>query len=74
MRQLRILVKTSASAPRVENSTEYDYLVSVKEPPIDGKANQAIIKLISEYINIPKSLISIKSGASSKIKTIIVND
>jgi uncharacterized protein YggU (UPF0235/DUF167 family) len=74
MRQLRILVKTSASVPRVENSTEYDYLVSVKEPPIDGKANQAIIKLISEYLNIPKSLISIKSGASSKIKTIIIND
>jgi len=44
------------------------FIISVKEPPVSGKANKAIIKLLSEYFNTPASQITLLSGASSKNK------
>jgi len=43
--------------------------VWVHEPPVEGKANRAIIELLSEELEVSKSLISIKSGSASKQKT-----
>ena len=43
--------------------------VWVHEPPVAGKANRAIIELLSEELEVSKSLISIKSGSASKQKT-----
>ncbi len=43
--------------------------VWVHEPPVEGKANRAIIELLSEELEVSKSLINIKSGSASKQKT-----
>lgn len=45
----------------------------VTASPVDGKANQALIKLLADYYDIPKSMFQIKSGWSSRSKVIIVN-
>lgn len=58
----------------LEVSNEPDvYKVSVKEPPIDGKANKAIIKKVAEYFNIAPSCVNITSGLTSKTKTIEIH-
>jgi uncharacterized protein len=44
------------------------YVVYVKEPPIQGRANRAIIKTIAEYFNISPTLVVLVSGMSSKNK------
>jgi uncharacterized protein YggU (UPF0235/DUF167 family) len=44
------------------------YKVSVKEAPIDGKANEAIIKALAEYFATAKTNISLISGQTSKQK------
>ena len=44
------------------------YKVSVTEPPVDGRANRAIILALSNYFNPPKSSILLKSGETSKQK------
>lgn len=54
--------KAPAMCPRNSGSL----LVHVKDPPIDGKANQAVIKLLSDYFEIPKS--RIKNYPRNKIK------
>jgi len=46
--------------------------VSVTAPPEDGKANAALIKLLAKSWRIPKSSISIASGATSQRKTVLV--
>jgi uncharacterized protein len=46
--------------------------VRVNAPPIDGRANTALIELLSETLDIPKSCLSIKRGAASKNKVIAV--
>ena len=44
------------------------YKVSVKEAPVDGKANEAIIKALAEYFDVAKSNVTLVSGQSSKQK------
>lgn len=38
------------------------YFVSVKEPPIDGRANQALVKVVAEYFKVAPSCVRITSG------------
>ena len=49
------------------------YKVSVKEAPVDGKANEAIIKTLAGYFDISKSSIKLISGQSSKQKIFEIN-
>lgn len=46
--------------------------VSLTAPPEDGKANAALIKLLAKAWGVPKSSISIASGAASRRKTVLV--
>ncbi|MFN6222240.1 MAG: DUF167 domain-containing protein, partial [Dolichospermum sp.] len=42
-------------------------------PPIDGKANEELIKLLAKKFDVPKSSITIKSGVTSRNKLIIID-
>jgi uncharacterized protein YggU (UPF0235/DUF167 family) len=44
------------------------YKVSVKEAPVAGKANEAIIRALAEYFNTSISRITLVSGQTSKQK------
>lgn len=44
------------------------YKVSVKEMPVNGKANEAIIKALAEYFETAPSRVELISGGSSKQK------
>ena len=66
-----IKVKPNSSQEKIEK-TENGYLVYVKEPPVENKANQAVLKVLADYFKIPKCQISILSGLKSKQKVIEV--
>ncbi len=68
--KLYIQVKPNAKANRVEKQDESHFKVQVKSPPTDGKANQAVIHLLSEYFNVPKSFFSLLRGGAAKNKII----
>lgn len=67
---MRIFVKAkpSAKAESVEKIDDQNFMVAVKEPPIDDKANRAITKTLAGYFNIPPSRIRLVSGYSSRQK------
>ena len=44
------------------------YKVSVKEPPVHGEANDAIIRALAEYFKVSKFRVSLMSGPTSKQK------
>ena len=71
---MRIVVhaKPGARIEKVEKVDESSFVVSVKAPPVQGKANEAIIALLSEYFHIPKVGIRIINGFASRRKTIEV--
>ena len=42
--------------------------IRLTTPPVDGKANQALIKLLSKSLNIPRSRIELIQGETSRSK------
>jgi hypothetical protein len=48
------------------------YRIWVKEPAVDGKANEAVIRALAEHLKIPTSRVKIKSGHTSRQKVIEV--
>ena len=44
----------------------------VTAPAIEGKANKAIIRLVSDALHVPVSSVSIQSGSSSSQKRVLV--
>jgi len=63
-----VTVKTNARENKVERIDANHFKVSTIELPIKSRANLAIIDLLSDFFNIPKSKIQISSGFSSKQK------
>ncbi len=46
--------------------------VAVTQPPVEGKANKALIKLLAKSWGLPKTAISVKSGARDRRKTLFI--
>jgi len=44
--------------------------IKLTAAPVDGKANEALIALLSDYFQTPKSKIKIVAGATSKNKVV----
>ncbi len=45
----------------------------VSAPALEGKANRAVIALVSAYLDVPSSSVSIRSGAISSQKRVLVS-
>ena len=69
--QYRIFVKPGANKDEVIK-TDTVLIVKTHKKAHDGEANTAVMELLSEYFSVPKTRISIKSGATSRYKTIEV--
>ncbi len=46
------------------------FLVRVKEPAKEGRANRAVIKLLADYFGVPQRQIAISSGFGGRNKVI----
>lgn len=68
--KISVKVKTGSKKESVTQMDGSNYLVCVKAQPVEGKANEAIIKILSDYFNVPKSRIKILIGEHSKNKII----
>jgi uncharacterized protein (TIGR00251 family) len=70
---MKIQVNVKPNSKTEDLSREGDsFIVKVKEPPKEGKANQAVIKLLAEHFGVPQSQVRILSGFRSKNKVIEV--
>jgi hypothetical protein len=72
---MRIFVKAKPSfrEEKVEKIDEEHYVVSVKEPPVKGKANEAIRNALAVYFKTSSSSVKIISGFSSRNKIIDIH-
>ena len=70
---MKIRVKVKPNSRTEEVSREGDsFIIKVKEPPKEGKANQAVTKLLAEHFGVPQSQVRILSGFRSRNKLIEV--
>lgn len=71
---LNVQVKPGCKQQKIEQQSDGSLRVCLKSPPVEGKANQELIKLLAKYYSIPKSWVTIKSGLSSRHKRIELPD
>ena len=59
--------KPNSKADSIEKVGD-ELLVRVKAPAVDGKANEAAVKLIAKYYDVPKTRVKLIRGATSRKK------
>lgn len=69
---IAVKVKTGANTECVEQVDSTHFVVSVKAPPKEGKANQAVIRCLARHFAIAPSRVRIRSGLSSRQKVVDV--
>lgn len=69
MRYLVFVKPNSKKGPLVEE-TASGLTVYLREKPVDGAANEALIKILAEYFKVNKAQVSIKTGKSARHKII----
>lgn len=47
--------------------------IRLAAPPVDGKANEALVKFIAATLHLPKSSVMLKSGQTSRRKVLEVS-
>ena len=70
---LSLKVQPKSSANRILGEHGGALKVSVTAAPEKGKANAAVIALLSETLGVPKSAIEIVRGETSRIKTVRIH-
>ena len=67
-----VKAKPSSKNPFIVQKDATHFEIAVKEPPIDGKANEAVEKALAEYLDRPPSEVRVMKGATSKNKVVEV--
>ena len=67
---LQVKVKPNARASALTQEADGTWTARVKAPPVDGKANDELIRLVAAHFGCPKSSVTIRSGASGRNKRI----
>ena len=71
-KKFSITIKTKSKINLVKELSPNEILLHIKETPVDGKANKAIIKLLSRHFKVPQKNIEILTGLKYKKKIISI--
>jgi hypothetical protein len=67
--KIRVTVKARSSREKVVRIGD-GYVVHVRAAPVEGKANEAVVRLLAEKFGVPRSSVKIASGLTGRTKII----
>jgi uncharacterized protein len=67
---VRVLPRSSRNA--IEGERAGALKVRLTAPPVEGRANEALRRLLAEHLNVPVSSVRIVAGESSRTKRVSV--
>lgn len=70
---IRVKVLPRSSRNEIIAKQEDYYKVRLTSPPVEGKANKALLELLAKKLGIPKSNVEIISGKGSRLKSIRIS-
>jgi hypothetical protein len=72
--EARIQVRVTARAVRDELAGWKDGVLQIRvsSPPVDGKANAALERLLARALGVPRTSVAVVSGQRSRLKTVLV--
>ena len=65
-----VKVKPNSKEESIKKLSETNFEICVKEPPVKGKANAAIIKVLAKRFGVPISSVNIIIGHTSRQKIV----
>lgn len=74
MKTIQVKVKPNARSSGLEELSDGTWLARVASPPVDGKANEELVRLVAERFGVRKAQVSIKRGASGRLKFVRIAD
>lgn len=66
--KVEVIVHPNSKNPRVEKDLTETIHVYVNDPPLEGKANKAVIESLANFLKVKKSGIILIRGEKSKNK------
>jgi uncharacterized protein (TIGR00251 family) len=70
--RIAVRVQARSSRDEIDGEREGAVLVRVKAPPVDGRANVALRRLVAKRLGVAPSRVSVVRGASARDKLIEV--
>lgn len=58
----------SRKGPLVEIGPDGQLTIYVRERAVDGKANAAVIRVLAEHLDVPRSSVELVAGATARLK------
>jgi uncharacterized protein (TIGR00251 family) len=74
MRTLQLKVKPGSREDSLVEQPDGSWIARVKAPPVDGKANAAVIELVARHFGVRKAQVTIRSGLSGRMKRVQIED
>ncbi len=69
---LIVRVTPRAKHTQIAGWRESMLCIKLAAPPVDGKANEELIRFLASLLHVPQSMITIISGASARIKRLSI--
>ncbi|MCP4342540.1 MAG: YggU family protein [Desulfobulbaceae bacterium] len=69
---LRLHIQPKASKSRIVGLHDGCLKIAVAAPPVEGKANKAVVKLLADFLGVPARDVAVKSGVQSRRKVVAV--
>lgn len=74
MKILQLKLKPNARTRLLSEQADGSWLAQVKAAPVDGKANEEVIRLVAEHFGVRRAQVSIRSGGSGRRKLMQIDD
>jgi uncharacterized protein (TIGR00251 family) len=71
--RLKLRVSPGARRPGFAGRHGDAWKVRVAEPPEDGRANEAVLRLLAETLDVPRASVALVSGHSSRDKIVTLD-
>lgn len=68
--RFKVRLTPRAAMDKIDGTRQDALKIRVKAPPVDGKANTALIKFLAKSLGISQSKITVISGHTSRVKMI----
>ncbi|MGD9819580.1 MAG: DUF167 domain-containing protein [Desulfomonilaceae bacterium] len=70
--EIRVKVTPNSSQGSISYKDGEALIVKLKSPPVDGKANNELVRILSKKLRISQSAVQITRGFNSREKTLLI--
>jgi uncharacterized protein YggU (UPF0235/DUF167 family) len=66
--RIQVKVKPNARASSLGQQADGSWHAQLRAQPVDGAANKELIALVASHFDVPRTAVSIKGGATGRLK------